>query len=60
MAELIIPNRIYQPEFECMDREERRALQLKRLRESIERASVLDFYKKKFKELLNTLLKKVT
>ena len=32
MSELIIPNRIYQPEFECMDREERRALQLKRLR----------------------------
>ncbi|MBR1966129.1 MAG: phenylacetate--CoA ligase [Lentisphaeria bacterium] len=51
MAELIIPNRIYQPEFECMDRAERRALQLKRLKESIERASVLDFYKKKFKEL---------
>ena len=51
MSELIIPNRIYQPEFECMDRETRRALQLKRLKESIERASVLDFYKKKFKEL---------
>ena len=50
MAELIIPNRIYQPEFECMDKEERRALQLKRLKQSVERASVLDFYKKKFKE----------
>ena len=51
MSEFVIPNKIYQPEFECMERSELEALQLKRLKEAVKRASGLDFYKKKFAEL---------
>ncbi|MBQ9789464.1 MAG: phenylacetate--CoA ligase [Lentisphaeria bacterium] len=51
MSEFVIPNKIYQPEWECMERSELESLQLKRLKDAVKRASVLDFYKKKFAEL---------
>ena len=51
MSEFVIPNKIYQPEFECMERSKLEALQLERLRDAVKRASTLDFYKKKFAEL---------
>ncbi len=46
----VVENRIWQPQWECMPREELRALQLVRLREAVERAVGLPFYRRKFAE----------
>lgn len=51
MSKFVIPNRIYEPELECMTQKEREVLQLARLKDSIQRASGLEFYKNKFSEL---------
>ncbi len=46
----IIENCIWQPEFECMGREDLKTLQLQRLREAVARASTIPFYR----EILRT------
>jgi phenylacetate-CoA ligase len=43
----IIENRIWQPEFECMGREELETLQLQRLREAVERTQSIPFYRER-------------
>ncbi len=50
MNQFVIENRIFDPGTECMDKSERRQLQLTRLRESVRRASVIPFYREKFAE----------
>jgi phenylacetate-CoA ligase len=40
----IIENNIWQPEFECMRRDDLEALQVQRLQKAVQRASILPFY----------------
>lgn len=46
----IVENRVWQPEFECLPRKELEALQVKRLREAVQRAQKVPFYQQKFAE----------
>ena len=46
----VVENRIWQPEFECMERSKLEALQVSRLKEAVARCATLPFYKEKFKE----------
>lgn len=50
MSKFVIENRIYDPASECMDRDERRKLQLARLKVALERAAAIPFYREKFAE----------
>ena len=47
----IIENRIWQPEFECMPKDQLRALQLERLRDAVARTAVQPFYREKYQGL---------
>ncbi|MCL2103771.1 MAG: phenylacetate--CoA ligase [Kiritimatiellaeota bacterium] len=47
----IIENRIWQPEFECMPKEQLRALQLERLRGVVAHTARLPFYREKYQHL---------
>jgi len=46
----IIENRIWQPEFECMQRSQLEQLQLKRLQQAVSRAAKNSFYKNLFQQ----------
>ena len=51
MSEFVVPNRIYDPEAECMPRDERRKLQAAGLRRTVEQAGKIPFYRSRFEEL---------
>ena len=46
----IIENKIWQPEFECMDRAGLEALQVQQLKKAVNRSALNPFYQAKFKE----------
>ncbi|MDD5728555.1 MAG: phenylacetate--CoA ligase [Victivallales bacterium] len=50
MSEFVIENRFWNKDAETMPREELEKLQLARLRQTVERAGKIDFYRRNFKE----------
>jgi len=47
----IIENRIWQPDFECMPKDQLRALQLERLRNAVARTAQQPFYRERYQAL---------